>query len=136
MSQTSMMFSRTLKALELTDARCVATPKEPTMWGGPKASEISELRRMAKWREPPEEIKGEDELLTGEELKLFQSVAVQFHILAMDRVDLLSTVEESMRKMASPRAPDLACPQKNSPCHYQQSSNGRQISTDWIGQEK
>ena len=55
--------------------------------GGPKASEISELRRMAKWREPPEEIKGEDELLTGEELKLFQSVAVQFHILAMDSVD-------------------------------------------------
>ena len=76
--------------------------------GGPKASEISELRRMAKWRENPEEIKGEDELLTGEELKLFQSVAVQFHILAMDRVDLMSTVEESMRKMASPRARDLA----------------------------
>ena len=34
--------------------------------GGPKASEISELRRKAKWREHPEEIEEEDDLLTGE----------------------------------------------------------------------
>ena len=55
--------------------------------GGLKASEISELRRMAKWRERPEEIKEEDDLLTGEELKLFQSLAAQFNFLAMDRPD-------------------------------------------------
>ena len=75
--------------------------------GGSKASEISELRRTAKWRDPPEGLKGEDELLTGAELKLSQSEAVQFNILALGRVDLLSTVEESMRKMAIPRARDL-----------------------------
>ena len=39
--------------------------------GGPKASEISELRTTAKWRDPLEEIEEEDDLLTGEELKLF-----------------------------------------------------------------
>ena len=38
--------SRALKALELTDARCVATTGTDDV-GGPKASEISELRRTA-----------------------------------------------------------------------------------------
>ena len=101
--------SRALKALDLTDVRCEATPGTNGV-GGPKASEISELRRTAKWREPPEGLKGEDELVTGEELKLFQSVAVQFNILAMDRVDLLYSGRELMRKMAS-RA-DLAALQR------------------------
>ena len=76
--------------------------------GGSKASEISELRRTAKWREPPEGLKGEDELLTGANIKLFQNVAVQFSILAMDRVDLLYSSGKLIRKMASPRARDFA----------------------------
>ena len=46
---------RALKALGLTDARCVATPGTDDA-GGPKASEISELRRTAKWRDPPQQI--------------------------------------------------------------------------------
>ena len=71
------------------------------------ASEISELRRMAQWREPPEEIEEENDLLNGEELKLFQSVAAHFNILAMDRPDLLYSAKGLMRKMASPRAGDL-----------------------------
>ena len=43
--------------------------------GEPKASQISEL---AKWHDLPEEVREEDDLLTGEELKLFQSVAARF----------------------------------------------------------
>ena len=44
--------------------------------GGPKASEISELRRTAKWHDPPEEIREEEDLLAGEET-----------ISEMDRLD-------------------------------------------------
>ena len=74
--------------------------------GGPKASAIRELRRTAKWHDPPEEIREEDDLLTGEELKLFQSVVARFNFLAMDRPDLLYSVKELMRKMASPGTQD------------------------------
>ena len=69
-----------------------------------KASGISELRRTAKWHEPPEEVKEEDDLLTGEELQLFQSVAARFSFLAVDRPDLMYSVMELMRKMVSPRS--------------------------------
>ena len=55
----------------------------------------------------PEEVREEDDLLTGEELKLFQSVAARFNFLAMDRPDLLYSVKELMRKMASTRTQDL-----------------------------
>ena len=64
---------------------------EPTTWVGPKASQISELRRTAKWHDPPEEVREEDDLLTGQEMKLFQSVAARFNFLALDRPDLLSS---------------------------------------------
>ena len=74
---------------------------------GLRASEISELRRTAKRHEPPDEIKEEDDFLTGKELKLFQSVAARLNYLAMDRPDLLHSVKGRMRKMASPRARDL-----------------------------
>ena len=60
---------------------------------GPKAIEISELRRTAKWHDLPEEIKEEDDLVTREELKLFQSVAARFNFLAMDRPDLVYKVK-------------------------------------------
>ena len=90
----------------LTDARGVATPGTDDV-GGPKASQNCELRRMEKWREVAEEIKEEDDLLTGEELKLFQSVAARFNFLATDRPDPLHAVKELMRQMASPRAGDL-----------------------------
>ena len=91
-----------LKALGLTDARGVATPGTDDA-GGPKASEISELRRTAKWRDLPGEIDKEDDLRTGEELKLFQSAAARFNFLAVVRPDLLYSVKELMRKMASAR---------------------------------
>ena len=55
----------------------------------------------------PEEVREEDDLLTGEELKLFQSVAARFNFLAMDRPDILYSVKELTRKMASPRTQDL-----------------------------
>ena len=41
--------------LGFTSAEGVATPRTDDM-GGPKASQISELRRTAKWRDPPEVI--------------------------------------------------------------------------------
>ena len=49
----------------MTDAKGVATPGTDDV-GGPKASKISELRRTAKWRDPPEEMEEEDDPLTGE----------------------------------------------------------------------
>ena len=55
---------------------------------------------MAKWHDPQEEVREEDDLLTGEELKLFQSIAARFNFLAMDRPDLLYSVKQLMRKMA------------------------------------
>ena len=74
-------------------AEGVATPGTDDV-GGPKAGQLSELRRTAKWHNPPEEVSEEDDLLTGEELKLFQSVAARFNFLAVDRPDLLYLVKE------------------------------------------
>ena len=125
--------SRALKALGLIDAKGLATPGTDDVCG-PKASQISELRRTAKWRDPTEEIEEEDDLLTGEETMLFQSVPARFNFLAMDRPDLLYSVQELMRKMASPRAEDLIAPKKSSPLHNKLSTNGLQISVDSIGQ--
>ena len=98
--------SRALKALGLTNSKGVATPGTDDV-GGPRASQISELHRTAKWRDTLEEVEEEDDLLTGEELKLSQSVAARFHFLAVDRPDLLYSVQELMREMASPSAKDL-----------------------------
>ena len=98
--------SRALKALGLTDAKGVATPGTDDV-GGPKASQIGELCGTANWHDFPEEVREEDDLLTGEELKLFQSVAARLNFFAMDRPDLFYSVKELMRKMASPRAQDL-----------------------------
>ena len=98
--------SRALLALGLTDATGVATPGTDDV-GGAKASQISELRRTAKWHDPLEEVREEDDLLFGQELKLFQSVAARFNFLAVDRPDLLYSVKELVWKMASPRTQDL-----------------------------
>ena len=65
------------------------------------------LRSVAKWRDPPEEIEEEEDLLTGEELKLFQRVAARFNFLAMVTPYLLYSVKEFIQKMASPRIQDL-----------------------------
>ena len=58
--------SRALKALGLANAEGVASPGTDNICG-PKASEISELRRTAKWHDPPGEIREEEDLLAGEE---------------------------------------------------------------------
>ena len=87
----------------------MATPGTDDV-GGPKASQISELRRTARWHNPPEEVGEEDDLLTTEELRLFQSVAARFNFLTMDRPDTLYSVKVLMRKTASLRTQDLhAC---------------------------
>ena len=80
-----------MTALGLTDAESVATPGTDDV-GEPKASQISELRRTAKWRDPLGDTEEEDDLLTGEDLKLFQSAAARFNFFAMDRPDLLYSV--------------------------------------------
>ena len=63
--------SRALKALGLTNAKGVASPGSNDV-GGPMASEISKLRRAAKWNDPPQEIREEEDRFIGEELKLLQ----------------------------------------------------------------
>ena len=105
-SSTNQNVSRALKALGLTVAEGVATPGTDDV-GGPKASQISQLRGTAQWHDPPAEIEEEDAFVTEEELKLFQSVAARLNFLAVDRPDLLYSVQELMRKIASPRAKDL-----------------------------
>ena len=94
-SQDQQHVSRVLKVLGLTDGRSVATPGTDVV-GGREVREISEFRRTAKWRERHEEIK-EDDLLTGEDLKLFLRVAARSNFLAMDRPDLLYSAKELMR---------------------------------------
>ena len=107
----------------------MATPGTDDV-SGLKASEISELHRTAQWREPPEEIKEEDDLPTGEDMKLFQSVAARFNFLAMDRPDLLHSVEELMRQMVSPRAGDLIALKIAARFFNQVSTYGLQIPMD------
>ena len=102
----------------------MATPETDDVCG-PKASQISELRRTAKWRDPLEEIEEEDDLLTGEELKLFQNVAARFNFLAFDWPDLLYSVKELMRH----------CPQESCTIHIQIPASDLQISMDPIGQQ-
>ena len=53
-----------------------------------------------------------DDFLTGGELELFQIVAARFNFRAMDRPDLLYSVNELMRKLASPRTQDLTAPKR------------------------
>ena len=59
--QDQQHVSRALKALGLTSATGVATLGTDDV-GGPKASQISELRRTAKWHDSPEEVREEDDL--------------------------------------------------------------------------
>ena len=92
MNGTSRHVSHALKALGLTDAKGVATPGTDDV-GGPKASQISELRGTATWRDPLEEIEKEDDLLAGEELKLFQSVAARFNFLALGPLEFSKRIE-------------------------------------------
>ena len=128
-------LSRSLLALGLTDAKGVATPGTGDV-GGPKASQISELRGTAKWHDPPEEIREEDDLLTGEELKLFQSVAARFNFFAMDRPDLLYSVKALMLKMASPRTQqDLTALKRVARYTIKLPANDLQIPVDPIGQQ-
>ena len=100
------------------------------MWVAPKQVRSASCAGRQNGASLLKSFKAEDELVTGEELKLFQSVAVQFSILAMDWVDLLSIQEEELTsKNGLTTGKRSRCPPKNSPFHYQQSSNGRQIST-------
>ena len=110
----------------------MATPG--TDVGGPKASQISELRRTEKWCDPPEELEEEDDVLTGEELKLFQSVAASFNFLALDRPDLLYSVKELMRKNGFTTFARSHCPQESCAVHKQIPANDQQKSMDPIGQ--
>ena len=102
---------------------------EPTTWEGPKPAKSVSCAGRQKWHDPPEEVREEDDLLTGEELKLFKSVAARFNFLAVNRPDLLYSVKELMRKMASPRT-GPHCPQESCTIHNQTPANDLQISMD------
>ena len=125
--------SRALKALGLTNAEGVATPGTDEV-GGPKASEISELRRTAKSHDPPEEIKEEDDLLSGEELKLFQSGGeVQFPCDGLARSLVLSKRIDAENGFTTYTGPH--CPQESCSIHNQVPANDLQISMDRVGQQ-
>ena len=98
--------------------------------GGPRASQISELRGTAKWHDP-EEVREEDDLLTGEELKLFQIVAARFNFLPVDRPLVLS--KKSWCEKWLHHVPH--CPQASCTFHNQIPANDLQISMDPIGQQ-
>ena len=116
---------------KLSDVKVVATPGTDDV-GGPKASQISELRRTAKWHDSLELVREEDDLLTGEELKLFQSVAARFSFLAMDRQDLSysADAENGFTSYARPH-----CPQENCAVHNQIPANDLQMSMDPYGHQ-
>ena len=101
---------------------------KPTTSVGPKQAKSVNCVERPKWRDPPEEIEEKRMILpTEEELKLFQSVAARFNFLAMDRPDLLYSVKELMREMASPRTQDLIALERVAPSHNQILTNGLQI---------
>ena len=119
-----------MKALGLTDAKGVATLGTDDV-GGPNANEISELRRTAKWHDPLEEVREEDDLLTGEEFKLFQSVTARFNFLAMDgplfvlgkRIDAKNGFSTHTR---------LHCPQESCTIHNHIPTNDLQIFVERV----
>ena len=122
-----------LKALGLTSARGVATPGTDDV-GGPKASQISELRKTAKWHDPPEEIEEQDDLLTGEELKLFQcSGEIKFPRYGQAKPPVLSRKTDAKNGFTTYTG--AYCPQESRTVHNQIPANDLQISMDPIGQQ-
>ena len=69
---------------------------EPTTWVGPKQAKSVSCVERQNGTILRKKVREEDDLLTGKELKLFQSVAARFNFLAMDRPDLLYSVKELM----------------------------------------
>ena len=101
--------------------------------GGPRASEISELHRTAKWHDLPEEIREESDLLTGE-LKLFQGVAARFIFFAMDRpIFLLGESIDAENGFTTHPRPHR--PQESCSIHDQIPANDLQICMDRVGQQ-
>ena len=125
--------SRALKAVLLIDVWGVATPGTDDA-GGLKASEISEWRRTAKWHEPLEEIKEEDDLLTGEVVKLFRSVAALFQLPCHGQDRPLVLSEGIDAKNGLTKRQRSHWPQKRSPLHNQVSPCGLRILMDSVGQ--
>ena len=123
--------SRALKALGLTGAEGVATPETDDV-GGPKASQISEWRRMAKWHDLPEAVGEEDDLLTREELKLFQSVAARFYFFATGQARPLVLSERADTKNGFTTYTRSHCPQESCTTHNLIPADDLQISMDPI----
>ena len=76
--------------------------------GGPEASQISELRGTAKWHDPPEGVREEDDLLTGQ---------------GMDRPDLLYSVKELYAKNGFTTYTRTHCPHESCTTHNQIPAN-------------
>ena len=79
----------------------------------PRASEISELRRTAKWRDPLEEIEEEDDLLTQEELKLFQCVGGEVQFLCYGQAGPLALSKRADAKNGFTTCTRPHCPQES-----------------------
>ena len=121
-------LSRALKALGLINAKGVASPGTDDV-GGPKASEISKLRRTAKWNDPPEEIREEEDRFIGEELKLLQRGGkIQFPCDGQVRPFVLSKRTDAENCFTThPRA---HFPQQSCTIHNQIPANDLQICMD------
>ena len=120
--------SRALKALGLTNAKGVASPGTDDV-GGPKASEISKLRRTAKWNDPLEEIREEEDRFTGEELKLLQRGGkIQFPCDGQVRPFMLSKRTDAENGFTTHPRPHF--PQQSCTTHNQIPANDLQICMD------
>ena len=112
----------------LTNAKGVASPGTDDL-GGPKASEISKLRRAAKWNDPLEEIREEENRFTGEELKLLQRGGkFQFHCDGQARPFVLSKRTDAENGFTTHPRPHR--PQQSCTIHSQIPPNDLQICMD------
>ena len=105
-----------------TCARGVATLGIGDVGGVPNTRESSELRRTAKWHEPPEEIEEEDDLLTGDELKVLQTLVLAIGQIFQKNCERIDAENVFTTQQVSPRQ------QKSSSKHNQFSKNGLQRS--------
>ena len=121
--------SRALKALGLANAQGVVSPGTDDV-GGPKASEISDLRRTAKWNDPPEEIREEEDRLTGEELNPISEGGgkIQFPCDGQARPYVFSKRIDAENGFTTHPRPH--CPQQSCSIHDQIPANDLLICMD------
>ena len=84
---------------------------------GPKASQISELRRKAKWHDLPEEVREEGDLLTGEKIEAVpeRSGEIRFPCYGLTRSLVFSERVDAKNDFTTNTGPH--CPQGSCMIH-------------------